>query len=136
MKISIFKKFSLLREYKKTINLNKDFIFNKYKIKVDRLYRCYTVFNIPYELKDNIKKYGYYYVDGELRKYLKELENFFQTLGLFELIGVSKIDQIDEFNILIVLEFKLLNIRKLKIIKYITISSLILASIISLFLIF
>ena len=117
----MFKKWKLLRLYKKTLkkhinDIRNHFIQNannfSYKIvdmDYDRIHRFYTVLNLPPNTTENIQKYGYTYMDNETRKFIKELNEQFLKYGLFELVGLSKADQINETSIHIVVEFKLLS---------------------------
>lgn len=127
----MLKKLSLLFFYIKTIkrhtkDIKKHFIERSsandstYLIKdmdYDYVYRLYTVINLKPEIEDNVKKYGYYYLDGEIRKFIKELEQILKNYGLTELVGLTRADQIGPNNILIVVEYKLINTSKLA--KYI-----------------
>lgn len=121
----MFKKWRLLFFYIKTIkkftqDIRNYFLQNThsttYQIKdmnYDKVYRFYTVLNLPPETADNIQKYGYHYMDNETKKFIRELNLQFQKYGLLELIGLSKADQIGPTNILIVVEFKLLKTTKI-----------------------
>lgn len=120
-----FKKWKLLKEYIKTIkthtsDIRNYFIQNSanftYKIKdmnYDRIYRFYTVINMPPNTTENIQKYGYRYLDNETKKFMSELNNQFKKYGLFELVGLEKADQINETSVLIVVRYKLLNTKKI-----------------------
>jgi len=121
----MFKKWKLLSFYIKTIkehtkDIRNHFIQNSYQttyqikdMNYDRVYRFYTVLNLPPETEENIHKYGYRYLDNETRKFIRELNLQFQKYGLFELVGLSRADQIGPTNILVVVEFKLLKTVKL-----------------------
>lgn len=121
----MFKKWKLLLFYIKTIkqhtkDIRNYFIQNSYQttyqikdMNYDRVYRFYTVLNLPPDTAENIQKYGYRYMDNETKKFIKELNLQFQKYGLFELVGLSKADQIGPTNILVVVEFKLLKTTKI-----------------------
>jgi hypothetical protein len=81
-------------------------------IKIDSIYRIYTVLNFPEKTTKNIQKYGHVFLDNETHKFIFEFNKQLKKLGLFELVGLSRADKIGENNILIVVEFKLLNIGK------------------------
>jgi hypothetical protein len=63
--------------------------------------------------KENVDKYGYYYVDTKVKEYIANLDKFFMNKGMFEFVGLSVADQIDLYNILIIIEYKFLSTRKL-----------------------
>ena len=58
-------------------------------------------------------KYGYYYIDNMVRSHVIEMNNFLLELGILEyvILDTENIQQLDEFNIRIVLKFKFLNLR-------------------------
>jgi len=121
----MFKKLKLLSFYIKTLkahtkDIKNHFIENapNYTYQIidmdyDKVYRFYTVLNFPENTTKNIQKYGYTYMDNETRKFIKELNAQFQKYGLFELVGLSKADQIAERSIHIIVEYKLLNTAKI-----------------------
>jgi hypothetical protein len=86
---------------------------NPLGIQYDWIYRLYTVLNLPFEDKENVDKYGYYYVDNMVRKHISEMNNFLLELGLLEYVALDteNIQQIDEYNVRIVLKFKFLNLK-------------------------
>ncbi len=86
---------------------------NPLGIQFDWIYRLYTVLNLPFEDKENIDKYGYYYVDNMVRAHVNEISNFLLELGILEYVTLdtSNIQQIDQYNIRIVLKFKYLDLK-------------------------
>jgi len=132
--MNIFNKFKFLSFYNKTIKQYSEILFKNHKIKVDKLGRMYTVLTFDENINDNIKQYGYYYLDNEVRKYIKEVQILFLDIGIIELVGYSKVDQIDGFNVLIIFEYNKLDVKKLFYIKIISIIVLFFSSIISLIL--
>jgi len=86
---------------------------NPLGIQFDWIYRLYTVLNLPFEDKENIKKYGYYYVDNMVKTHVAEINNFLFELGILEYVtlDIKNIQQIDEYNIRIVLKFKYLDLK-------------------------
>lgn len=121
----MFKKWKLLWFYIKTLkkhtqDIRNHFLQNShqttYQIKdmnFDRVYRFYTVLNLPPDTAENIQRYGYHYMDNETKKFIKELNTQFKQYGLMELVGLSKADQIGPTNILVVVEFKLMKTTKI-----------------------
>lgn len=121
----MFKKLRWLLYYIKTIKkhlpeISSYFIkqseYTSYKIKsvkIDRAYRLYTVLNFPPETEENIEKYGYYFMDNETRKFMREFDAKLSEYGLFELVGLSTADKLSPNSVLIVVEFKLMSISKL-----------------------
>lgn len=103
----MFNKFLGYFRYRKIIKENYEALTQRYKFRYDRIYgRLYTVLNITEERQEVLKTYGYDYLDGEVRKYITSLEEYFFSIGMLDLISISKIDSIDSVNILVVLRYK------------------------------
>ncbi len=113
MALNIFQKFRYLKEYRKTIKQYESILEKKYNLRIDWVYRCYTVLNFGEDLQEDLQKYGYSFLDSEVRKYIRDVQDFYREIGLFELVGYSTIDQIDENNVLIVFEYAHLNTKNL-----------------------
>lgn len=115
------RKFLHLIRYIRILRQNKKFLANSrinnnpnpLGIQYDWIYRLYTVLNLPFEDKENMDKYGYYYVDNMVRMHITEINNFLFELGILEYVALDteNIQQIDEYNIRIVLKFKYLNLK-------------------------
>ena len=86
---------------------------NPLGIQYDWIYRLYTVLNLPFEDQENIDKYGYYYVDNMVKAHVGEINEFLFKLGILEYVELDtkNIQEIDRFNIRIVLKFKHLNLK-------------------------
>ena len=86
---------------------------NPLGIQYDWIYRLYTVLNLPFEDKENMEKYGYYYVDNMVRAHVSEMNNFLFELGLLEYLTIDtdEVEQLDENNVRIVLRFKYLDLK-------------------------
>ena len=121
----MFKKYKLMFSYMKTIKevlpkINEYFKINEQmypfsftELKLDNIYRIYTVVNFPPNTVKTTQTYGHLYLDNETNKFLKVLNNELKKYGLFELIGLVKADRIGENNVLIIIEYRLLNIGKI-----------------------
>lgn len=82
-------------------------------MRFDWIYRGYTVLNFPPDIMTNINKYGYDFLDSEVRKYILDLNAFNKQLGLLEIVGLDRADQITPNNVLIVIRYRFLNTRKI-----------------------
>jgi hypothetical protein len=127
--------FKLLKKNKKVLEesrINKN--INPYGIQYDWIGRLYTVLNLPLDDKENIDKYGYYYVDNMVRNHVIEINNFLFELGMLEYVELDtdNIQQIDDLNIRIVLKFKYLNTKFIARFIIVSIISLILFGMFSL----
>jgi len=88
---------------------------NPLGIQYDWIYRLYTVLNLPFEDKENIDKYGYYYMDNMVQLHVVEINKYLFDLGILEYVELDtkNIKQIDNNNIKIVLKFKYMNLKTL-----------------------
>lgn len=103
----MFNKFKGYFRYRRIIEDNMELLTFRYKLRYDKLYgRLYTVMSIPPEHQEVLKNYGYQYLDNEVRKYLSSMDDAFMTIGLFEMITLTKVDTLDPSNVLIVMRYK------------------------------
>lgn len=115
------KRFVYLRRYIKLLKQNKDVLArsrvngNLTGIRYDWLYRLYTVLNLPPDDDENLKRYGYYYMDNMVKNHVAKLNEFLFQLGILEYIRIdtSNVVQIDQYNVKIVLRFKYLNLKRM-----------------------
>ena len=135
--LHLFRYIKLLKKNKKIlsdsrINNNP----NPLGIQYDWIFRLYTVLNLPFEDKENIDKYGYYYVDNMVRTHIVEINNFLFELGILEyvVLDTDNIQQLDENNVRIVMKFKYMNLKFLARFLIILIPILVLTGIIYLIL--
>lgn len=108
-KVSLFKKIRLYRQYIKALKKNKDKLRDsKINLRVDRIHRLYTVINMP----EDVKTYGTNLTEKYIKEYIQRVDPIFTEMGMGELIGILKMDKIDETNYLIVFGFSLMNTAK------------------------
>ena len=113
------KRFLHLKRYIKLLKTNKQ-ILEKSKvngnpngIKYDWIYRLYTVLVLPLNDKENMEKYGYYYMDNMVKGHIAAINEFLFELGILEYVRIDtkNVEQLDQYNIRIVLRFKFLNLK-------------------------
>lgn len=105
-KVSFFKKLKLYRQYIKAIKRNKGKLSDsKINLRVDNVHRLYTVLNMP----DDVKTYGSGLTEKYIKEYIQKVDPIFKEMGLGELVGILKMDKIDETNYLIIFGFSLMN---------------------------
>ena len=103
----MFRKISGYFKYRRIIKENFEVITQRYKFRYDRIYgRLYTVLNVTEDKQEVLKMYGYEYLDNEVKKYIASIEEYFFSIGMIDLISVSRIDSLDAINVLIVLRYK------------------------------
>lgn len=103
----MFRKIIGYFKYRKIIKNNFEIINQRYRFRYDRIYgRLYTVLSVPVDRQEVLKTYGYEYLDGEVKKYISSIEEYFFSIGMIDLISISRIDSLDPTNVLIVLRYK------------------------------
>jgi len=140
-------------KYRKIIKENINVLNQRYKLRFDRIYgRLFTVISIPERRQEVLREYKVpsdlqnpretdvnTYLDNEVRNYISSIEEYFYSVGLFELVSISRIDSIDDVNVLLVLRYKYNNHRRflytMSSIIIIILSSALLAGIVKLILI-
>jgi hypothetical protein len=137
------KRFLYLIRYIKLLNKNKKTLSdsrinnnpNPLGIQFDWIFRLYTVLNLPFDDKENMDKYGYYYIDNMVKNHVSEINNFLFELGILEYVELDtdNIIQIDDNNIRIVLKFKYLNIKLLARILIVSLFAILIGGITSIF---
>ncbi len=137
------KKIKYLRKYIKLLKFNEETLLNSHindnpsGIRYDWLYRLYTVINLPEDDEQNVKRYGWSYVDEMVKNHIVKVNEFLFQLDMLEYVDldVENVIQLDEFNVKIVLKFKWINLKRLfRVCLFGTISLLLLGGILLLFL--
>lgn len=119
----MFKKIRGYFRYRKIIEDNYFILNQRYKLKYDKIYgRLYTVISIPERRQEVLRDYKVptnlrnpaetdvnVYRNAEVNSYISALSEYFYSIGLFELVSVSKKDIVDDVNVLIVLRYKYKN---------------------------
>lgn len=114
--ISFFKKISLFRSFKKTLDENSSELELKFSIRIDKAYRMYTVINVPEDLigeayslkKSDIDRISENYI----RQYSSELGAYLNSKGLNELYEFYKIDKVGKYSYLLVFGYRLFKSHK------------------------
>jgi len=105
-KVSFFKKLKLYRQYIKAIKKNRSKLSDsKINLRIDSVHRLYTVLNLP----EDVKTYGSGLTEKYIKEYMQKVDPLLKEIGLGELVGILKMDKIDETNYLIVFGFSLMN---------------------------
>lgn len=114
---NIFKKISLFFTYCNIIKSHKTQLELEYNVRIDSIYRIYTVLNIPeniFEEPYNLRKAD---IDTIARNYIldyrRNLSNFLISKGLMELFDIYDVKKVDKYSYLIIFGFSLFNTKKL-----------------------
>lgn len=122
--ISIFKKLSLFRDYKKVISTYSSELNTRLNLRIDDASRLYTVINIPEDIvgeaysirKADIDRIS----EAFIKEYMTEVGNFLNSKGLTELYEVYEIKKVDKFSYLIVIGYSMFrsDSRRERILRY------------------
>jgi hypothetical protein len=135
--MNIYKRIKYFNIYRKTIDKHKDILFKDYNVKVDSIYRLYTVYNIDideynayggkkppfFEKKTNISEIlnnetktgtmisGEQFFEKKVNANLNKLDTFLVNIGLSELYGLTEKTKLDDYNVKVVVEYKYIKTR-------------------------
>lgn len=107
--MNIFKRIQLFFTYRKIINSIKDKLLVENNLRIDRVYRLYTVINMPDDVENYGGKLGKKYVE----EYLRNIDQIFVGYGLYELVGILDLKKLEGNNVLVVIGFKFLNTQRI-----------------------
>lgn len=161
--MNIINKIKNFKYYCDVLDANRDILYNNYNIKIDDVYRLYTVYSIdeaeynayggskkPIQKKEAVRDFfenvsgsgaminGDDYLFNIVNKNIKELGLFLNSIGLTELYGLTSKQKIDNLHWKIVVEYKFFRSAKianfLMLFGSITIFSIIVGTILAIFL--
>ena len=116
-KVSLRKKIQLYLTYRKTLEKNREDLFQNFTSRIDRVYRIYTVINLPKEEMEepyNFRKRDLdIFAEKYIREYSQNMGKYLNNLGLNELYDIYEVKKVDKFSYLIVIGFRLFNTDKL-----------------------
>lgn len=117
MKTNIFKKIYLFFIFRRNLLKAKTDLKIQFNIRVDNIFRFYTVLNVPDEVVEepyNLRKSD---VDTISRNYVREfnsqLSQFLNSRGLTELYDLYDMEKVDKYSYLLVFGFSLFNTKRL-----------------------
>jgi hypothetical protein len=116
MNTNIFKKIYLFFLYRKNLLKAETELKIQFNIRIDNIFRFYTVLNIPKEIIEepyNIRKSD---VDTMSQNYLREFNNqlslYLNQKGLTELYKIYDMEKVDKYSYLIVFGFSFINTKR------------------------
>ena len=110
----MFKKIRLYNSFKKILRSNKVPLEGNFNARIDKVYRIYTVINIPEETFGepyNVRKSDIDSIsETYIKEYVSKISNYLNSVGLSELYDFYEpIKKVDKYSYLIVLGFKPFN---------------------------
>jgi hypothetical protein len=89
----------------------------QFNIRVDNIYRLYTVLNIPTDIVDEPYNFRRSDIDSLSRNYIAEfnyrMSEFLNQRGLTELYRIYDMEKVDKYSYLLVFGFSLLDTRRM-----------------------
>lgn len=120
-KVSLYNKLIWYFKYRRIMKLYDEYLAKEFNMQKDKICRYYTILNLTEDDYDRFKEDTAYFNNT---MFLKRLQEFIVKYGLMDILHISKIEQIDPYNYLYVIEYKWLNmasfIRKSVIISLLT----------------
>jgi len=116
MNTNIFKKIYLFFVYRKILLKSETDLKLLYNIRVDNIFRFYTVLNIPKEIIE--EPYNFRKSDIEIisRNYINEYSNqmslYLNQRGMTELFKLYDLEKVDKYSYLIIFGFSLINTKR------------------------
>lgn len=108
-----FNKLRMFMIYRNILKMNKETLYKGFNIRVDDVYRLYTVFVVPQETMSllSMKENKYHMVFQQemmeqLTSYIKGLGSYLKSIGMNEeWYGITEMTKIDDMNYKIVISF-------------------------------
>jgi len=116
MRANFFKKILLFFEYRsKILRLQKDLKL-QFNIRIDNIFRCYTVVNIPEDVFEDPYNFRKSDIDTISRPYIREfygkVSDFLNKNGLTELYEIYDLEKVDKYSYLLIFGYSLINTRR------------------------
>jgi len=99
--------------YRKIIKANKKELKKLHGISYDWVWRLYKTYTIPKEEMEAIKNLGPNYLDKLLKNEIKNIDQYFVSIGLSELIGLMEVIELNDIQVGIAFRYKYINTAKL-----------------------
>jgi len=115
-KISLKKNIELYFFWRRILKDSKENLEKNYSTKIDKVFRLYSVINIPIEGIDepyrlrtrDIEIFSEKYI----REYTQKISGFLNSVGLSELYDLYEIKKVDKFSFLVIIGYKFFNTEK------------------------
>lgn len=107
----MFNKLRLFRIYRKTIRECQEELTKNFRLERDLVYRLYTIVNIDPKL---VEQYYPEDVSGPvINDYVVKVDRYMRAKGLGELVAIREVQQLDKFNVRVVMGFSLFDTAKI-----------------------
>ena len=116
MSTSFFKKILLFFTFRSKVIKNETELKLLYNIRLDNIYRLYTVLNIPENIFEEPYNFRKSDIDTISKKYIEEyigsLGQFLNSKGLTELYRLYDLQKVDKYSYLLVFGYSLFNTKR------------------------
>jgi hypothetical protein len=109
----MFKKLKLLLIYIRILKKNEILLKQQHNISIDWVWRMYKTYVIPIDELDNVKEYGFKYVNTLVQKEMVKIDKTFIKIGLSEYVGLMEAVDLTEREIGLAFRFKYLDTSKM-----------------------
>lgn len=127
---------SLYKIYKNFIKDKESELENKFRLRIDNTNFLYTIVNIDQETANKFYGENDRISKPIINEYIKTIDTYFKEFNMQEFVALRSISRIDDYNWKVEFSFSLFNTKKRSNIKIGIISTAIIATILSYFLIF
>jgi len=117
MRASIFKQIYLFFVFRKKLHKIETDLKIQYNIRLDNIFRFYTVLNIPQEVIEEPYNFRKSDIDSIsrnfIREYISQLSQYLNSKGLAELFELYDMEKVDKYSYLLVFGYSLINTKRL-----------------------
>jgi len=117
MRVSIFKQIYLFFVFRKKLHKIETDLKIQYNIRLDNIFRFYTVLNIPQEVIEEPYNFRKSDIDSIsrnfIREYISQLSQYLNSKGLSELFELYDMEKVDKYSYLLVFGYSLINTKRL-----------------------
>jgi hypothetical protein len=117
MRASIFKQIYLFFVFRKKLYRIETDLKIQYNIRLDNIFRFYTVLNIPQEVIEEPYNFRKSDIDSIsrnfIREYISQLSQYLNSKGLSELFELYDMEKVDKYSYLLVFGYSLINTKRL-----------------------
>jgi hypothetical protein len=109
----MLKKLRLLYIYTTILKRNKQLLFDEHDLSIDWIWRMYKTYTLSIDEVDNVKTYGFKYLNDLLKKEVSGIDKTFMTIGLSEYVSFMEAKELNDHQIGMAFRFKYLNTAKM-----------------------
>jgi hypothetical protein len=109
----MLKKLRLLYIYTTILKKNRQLLLDNHELSIDWIWRMYKTYTLSVDDVDNVKTYGFKYLNDLLKKEVSSIDKTFMTIGLSEYVSFMEAIELNDHQIGMAFRFKYLNTAKM-----------------------